>query len=99
MDIQEWKRAGDTFSFKGHEIFYLKKGSGPPLLLLHGFPTSSWDWDKLWVPLTDKFSVIAFDFIGFGFSDKPKDYHYNLMDQADIAIAIVSSLIFPKFIL
>ena len=72
MKIKSWKEKGKYFPHKGHQIFFTKEGIGPALLLLHGFPTSSWDWYKIWPQLIERFEVIAFDFIGFGFSDKPK---------------------------
>ena len=42
------------------------------LLCLHGFPTSSFDWYKVWPDLKLNFNrIIAPDLLGFGFSDKP----------------------------
>ena len=92
MDINNWKKKGQLFNYKDHGIFYITEGTGTPLLLLHGFPTSSWDWYKMWPELIKHFEVIAFDFIGFGFSDKPKNYAFSLMDQADLTEAIIDSL-------
>jgi pimeloyl-ACP methyl ester carboxylesterase len=36
------------FIFRGQSIRYWTAGQGEPLLLLHGFPTASWDWHYLW---------------------------------------------------
>jgi len=52
--------------------------------LIHGFPTASWDWNKIWNALKKKYHLLAPDLIGFGFSDKPKKYNYSIMDQADL---------------
>ena len=84
MTLQQWQSAGKYFNYKGHQIFYRKEGNGTPLLLVHGFPTSSWDWHKVWDALTKKHTVYALDMIGFGYSDKPKSYGYSLTDQADL---------------
>ena len=85
MDIQSWKNAGQYFTYKErHQIFYQLGGNGENLILLHGFPTSSWDWNKRWPELTERFKVFAPDFIGFGYSDKPKKYTYSIHDQADL---------------
>ena len=85
MDIQSWKNAGQYFTYKErHQIFYQFGGNGENLILLHGFPTSSWDWNKIWPELTERFKVFAPDFIGFGYSDKPKKYTYSIHDQADL---------------
>lgn len=82
MDIREWKETGNTFVHKGHSIFYQEGGEGETLLLLHGFPTASWDWAKMWPTLTASYHVVAPDMLGFGYSDKPKDMQYSILDQA-----------------
>jgi len=86
MTFSDWRANGQFFTYKNkYQIFYQTAGSGTPLLLLHGFPTASWDWHKIWQPLSKHFQLIAPDFIGFGYSDKPKNYDYSIMDQADVA--------------
>lgn len=82
--LTQWKSSGRYFQYRGHSIFYKTEGAGTPLLLLHGFPTSSWDWSSLWAALNDKYQLIALDFIGFGLSDKPRHYAYSLQDQAEL---------------
>ncbi len=82
----EWRAGGAFFEYKDHRIFWHEGGDpgAPTLLLMHGYPTASWDWHKLWPQLTERYHVIALDMIGFGFSDKPYSYDYRIMDQADI---------------
>ena len=60
------------------------------LLLLHGFPESSFSFHKVIDGLSAYFDrLILFDFPGYGFSDKPKKgYHYTLLHQADIALEV-----------
>ena len=84
MKLPEWKAKGQYFSHKGHDIFYVEEGQGKTLLLIHGFPTASWDWWQMWSTLARKYQVLAIDMIGFGFSAKPKKYPYSILDQADI---------------
>ncbi|MFQ5667086.1 MAG: alpha/beta fold hydrolase [Candidatus Binatia bacterium] len=84
MRLEEWQRGGKTFDHNGHPIFYRDEGDGPVLVCIHGFPTASWDWHKLWPDLTQRFRVIAIDMIGFGFSAKPRPYAYSIHDQATI---------------
>jgi len=74
----------------------LPEGKGEVLVLLHGFPTSSWDWHKIWDTL-QIYQVITLDFIGFGFSDKPKDYVYSIMDQADLVEQLIAHLHVPQY--
>lgn len=66
------------------------KGTRKPLLLLHGFPTSSFDWSRMWQSLEAEFRLVAFDMLGFGHSDKPIGHSYTIMEQADIALVIMS---------
>lgn len=88
-----WKNKGKYFSYKTkHRIFYRREGTGPVLLLLHGFPTASWDWHKMWPSLIQGFEVVAPDFIGFGFSDKPLRYSYSILDQADLVEQLLDHL-------
>jgi len=82
--IDQWRKKGKSFTYNGYKIFYLTEGSGEPLVLLHGFPTSSWDWHKVWDTLSQTYQTITLDFIGFGFSDKPKTYNYSITDQANL---------------
>lgn len=83
--IEDWRASGDWLDFKGHNIFIKAVGEGQPLLVLHGFPTSSYDYARLLPLLEDRYRVILLDFLGFGFSDKPRPYHYSLFEQAEIA--------------
>jgi pimeloyl-ACP methyl ester carboxylesterase len=87
-----WQSQGLYFSYQQYQIFYQTAGVGEPLVLIHGFPTSSWDWYKVWHPLSERYRVIAFDMIGFGFSDKPRRYAYSIHDQADIFEALLRHL-------
>lgn len=73
-ELEEWKAAGHYFDYLGFDIFYRVEGSGPPLLLIHGYPFNSWDWALIWPTLVERFTVIAPDMIGMGFSDKPVQY-------------------------
>jgi pimeloyl-ACP methyl ester carboxylesterase len=56
----------------GHVIFYVVKGEGEPLLLIHGYGAGMWVWEKQIDVLSQSFRVYALDLIGHGFSDRPK---------------------------
>lgn len=90
--LDEWRAQGRGFSFKGHAIRYWTAGEGEPLLLIHGFPTASWDWHHLWRPLAAKYRVIACDMLGFGYSAKPRGHAYSLLEQADLQQALLAHL-------
>lgn len=103
----EWFNQGKYFLYKGvHNIFYVheyfenyKLDSNedlPSLVLLHGFPTSSYDYQKVWKLLgnnQNKFkSILTFDYLGYGFSDKPNDYEYSIFDMADMVDMLLMHL-------
>ncbi|XP_069485717.1 mesoderm-specific transcript homolog protein isoform X3 [Ambystoma mexicanum] len=95
--LYTWRSSGTFFTFKDQHIFYQDSqgavGSSDILVLLHGFPTSSYDWYKIWEGLTQRFHrVIALDFLGFGFSDKPRLHRYSIFEQASIVEALMKHL-------
>jgi len=90
--LRDWLSAGKFFYYKGFRVFYRLEGEGDPLLCLHGFPSSSHDWEPLWNSLSPHFKLIAPDFLGLGFSDKPRTYAYSIVDQACICIELLNRL-------
>jgi pimeloyl-ACP methyl ester carboxylesterase len=84
VSVEQWRSAGGSFEWLGHRIFFRVEGSGEPLLLIHGFPTASWDWAPMWPELVKRYRVMTLDMIGFGLSAKPRDFRYSLMAQADL---------------
>jgi pimeloyl-ACP methyl ester carboxylesterase len=92
MQLDVWRSHGDYFDYRGEPIFFRDEGSGPLLLCIHGFPTASWDWHKIWSPLAERFRVVAPDMIGFGFSAKPERYDYSIGDQATLHEALLERL-------
>lgn len=61
----------------GLTLAYRQLGSGPPVLLLHGWPTSSFLWRNVMPPIARNNRVIVPDLPGFGASDKPLDVRYD----------------------
>lgn len=59
-------------SVGGHKIRYTEKGEGAPLILIHGLGASLEWWQFNMDSLSKKYRVIAFDFLGFGYSAKPE---------------------------
>src|SRR3954454_9576925 len=87
--VRHWRDAG-VFEEVGSRQLYVQRrdGEGPLLLLLHGFPSSSYDWRELLALPPDR-AALAFDFLGFCSSDKPADVEYTLACQADAAEDLV----------
>ena len=92
MALKIWKNKGWYFKYRDHNIFYLDEGNGEVIVFIHGFPTASWDWHKLWPSLKSSYHLITLDMIGFGFSEKPLRYNYTIHDQADLFETILLDL-------
>jgi pimeloyl-ACP methyl ester carboxylesterase len=86
---ERWREAGVLEEVAGRRLYVQRReGEGPLLLLLHGFPSSSYDWRML-LALRLASAALAFDCLGFGLSDKPRDHTYTLAWQADAAEELV----------
>ncbi|MDH3199465.1 MAG: alpha/beta fold hydrolase [Myxococcales bacterium] len=73
-------------------IHYLEAGSGPPVLLIHGFPTSSHLWRNVMPELAKTHRVIAIDLPGYGLSDKPLDVKYDFFFFEEVLEGFVDAL-------
>jgi len=89
---RRWLASGCHLEIEGHRIFIYEHGSGPAVLLLHGFPTSGYDWRGVIDGLADVFRCVALDFPGYGLSDKPAAYSYSLFQQTDIVQGLAQAL-------
>lgn len=65
-------------------------GDSPTVLLLHGFPSSSYDFREVTEHLGGR-SWLTLDFLGFGLSDKPRPHRYSLFEQADIVEDVIAA--------
>jgi len=88
--LASWAAEGQHHTIHGHRVFVRTAGdpSRPALLLLHGFPTCSLDFRQALPQLAERWFVVAHDHLGFGLSDKPGDYSYSLLEQAEVAVAV-----------
>ena len=99
----QWRERGELIELLGHRLFVIdespdnKTPDPPTILLLHGFPTSSWDWQPIWNSLAKDHRLIAVDMLGFGFSDKPNKYKYSIHGQADLIEALVKTKQLKQF--
>tara|TARA_B110000208_G_scaffold90287_1_gene113739 strand:- start:106 stop:978 length:873 start_codon:yes stop_codon:yes gene_type:complete len=100
MTAEEWKNKGEFVTVFGRTLFVIDtsvnsevtKLKKETLVLLHGYPTSSYDYYKVLPQLSEKYRVIIHDHLGYGFSDKPLDYSYSLIEQADVALQLWKQL-------
>jgi pimeloyl-ACP methyl ester carboxylesterase len=89
----QWRGSGEYFSWRpadadasSVQIFHVEIGDpeAPVLLLMHGWPTSSFDWSAVAGRLSARFRVCALDFPGYGFSDKPQGWGYSLARDEEL---------------
>ncbi|MFW5876946.1 MAG: alpha/beta fold hydrolase [Myxococcota bacterium] len=88
--VEHWRNRGDFVDACGMRVFVVDTGPASAtdvVLVLHGFPTSSHDWHRALPQMGDpaRRRFILFDMPGYGLSDKPAEYSYSLMEQADVA--------------
>ncbi len=104
----DWRGRGSYFSWSPAEggvpsvdIFHVEMGDpkDPVLLLVHGWPTSSIDWYGVAPLLSTRFRVCAFDFPGYGFSDKPQSWGYTLRRDEELLEYYLSEVIGAKAVI
>ena len=98
--VENWETLGARRSVRGRDIFVVDFDptgvpAGDPILILHGFPSSSFDWRAVVPALSQHRRVVALDMLGYGLSDKP-DIAYSLFEQADIVEGVATSLGFDR---
>lgn len=95
--VSSWEASGEyiTYGPFQHTVFVKQLGnpkapSDKTVLLIHGFPESSYSYHGIVDGLLQHFErVIVFDLLGFGFSDKPTTgYTYSLFEQTDLVFAV-----------
>jgi pimeloyl-ACP methyl ester carboxylesterase len=94
--VADWAARGRVLSLAGGDVWVLDQPATveagfDPVLVLHGFPTCSFDWRHVLPALSRRRRVVLFDFPGFGLSDKP-DQRYSIRRQADVAEAVCAAL-------
>ena len=101
MTANDWKSKGEFITVNDRKLFVIDTSSffssedkvpTETMVVLHGYPTSSYDYYKVLPELSKHYRVIIHDHLGFGFSDKPLDYSYSLLDQADLALQLWQQL-------
>lgn len=90
-EVREWRDRGHMVRCRAGSVFLRHEpGDGTTVLLLHGYPSSSYDYRHI-VGLLGGRPWLAPDFLGFGLSDKPRPHRYSLFEQADIVEEVVAA--------
>jgi len=89
--LQDWISGGEMRRLAGYDVFVRTAVTPgrPPLLLIHGYPTASYDWVRVWPRLSARFSLYALDMLGFGLSAKPAGADYPISLQADLCMSLL----------
>ncbi len=91
-NVKSWLEEGSFFNYKNHKIFFSQKGSGPHMLIIHGYPYSSYEWEHCINHFAQSHTVTSFDLLGMGFSDKPHDHQYSYEEHTAIVNALMEKL-------
>src|SRR5436853_6050757 len=86
---------GEFLDINGVRLYYYaagSRGAGEPIVLLHGFPTSSHLWSNVVPLLPAGHRVVVLDLLGFGRSDPPASHSVNLRGHAERLIAVLDHL-------
>ena len=75
----------------GNQIAYLEAGQGDPIVFIHGFAGSMWNWEYQYTGLSDSYHVVIFDLLGSGMSDKP-DIAYSPENMLEFFTRFLDSL-------
>jgi haloacetate dehalogenase len=90
-----------TAHVEGVDIAYVSAGSGPPLLLLHGFPQNKAMWARVAPQLAETYTVVCADLRGYGDSGKPKCLpdrsNYSFRRMAADQVGLMRQLGFERF--
>ena len=96
ISIESWRARGRVVETPDGKVWANEAGTRrpdkPSIVILHGFPTSSWDFAAAVERIAEVRHVVVFDFLGFGFSDKPVEHGYSLFEHADTVELVLREL-------
>jgi pimeloyl-ACP methyl ester carboxylesterase len=93
--VEAWRRRGRLVPTRDGDVWTLDSpgdGSRTPVLVLHGFPSSSFDFAVAIDGVAPGRRVVALDFPGYGLSCKPRDHGYSLFEQADAVLEVARAV-------
>ncbi|MBI3357149.1 MAG: alpha/beta fold hydrolase, partial [Nitrospirae bacterium] len=79
----------------GQRIAFLDVGTGPSVILIHGFGGSMWQWEHQQHALSQHFRVLTLDLPGSGFSDKP-EIEYRPDQMLDFCVGFMDAVQIPQ---
>lgn len=91
---------GQSIDVNGIQTNYHRMGSGKPLFLIHGSGpgVSAWaNWRLVMPSLAERFEVVAPDIVGFGYTDRPQGFEYNMANWRDHLLGFADALGLERF--
>jgi pimeloyl-ACP methyl ester carboxylesterase len=96
LSVEEWRRRGRVVPTRDGPVWAVdvpgRDAAATPVLVLHGFPSSAFDFADAIDLVAAHRRVVAFDFPGFGLSCKPRDHVYSLFEQTDVALEVARAV-------
>jgi pimeloyl-ACP methyl ester carboxylesterase len=83
LDKNEYPFDSHSYQINGYNLHYIDEGKGEIILFVHGTPSWSFDFRHAVKALRGQYRCIAIDHIGFGLSDKPKEYDYSTLNHSN----------------
>jgi haloalkane dehalogenase len=99
LDTTEYPFQHHYFEVNNSKMHYIDEGQGDTLLFVHGTPSWSFDYRHIIKALRTQYRCIAIDHIGFGLSDKPKDYDYSTQNHSKTLGKFINHLNLQNFTL
>ncbi|MNK01146.1 Haloalkane dehalogenase [compost metagenome] len=85
------------FEYQGQQISFLDQGTGEAILIVHGTPTNSSEYQEIIEELSRNYRCVAIDHLGFGQSEKPEGGDYSIQAHQDRLIALLKHLNLKTF--
>jgi len=92
LDQSEYPFTPHYFDINGYKLHYIDEGQGQTILFIHGTPSWSFDFRNVIKELKSTYRCIAIDHIGFGLSDKPKEYDYSTLNHSKTLEKFINGL-------
>ena len=92
LDWREVPKPGCLIDLQGESIHYLEEGTGPPVILIHGFGGHTFSYRNVLPDLAADHRVVALDLLGFGYSERPKEADYSHSAQAKRVVRLMDAL-------
>lgn len=92
LDRSEYPFESNYADSEAGRLHYVDEGEGKPLVMLHGNGTWSFVYRRLIEGLSDEYRCIAPDYLGFGLSEKPRDWSYRPRDHARLVETFLDEL-------